>query len=239
MVVISGHVGSSNLIPDHSIFISMLLSHWFQWPDGRRKRHITVIIWYMWAPVAFPLYLPGLSFAICTTGQALCCVTPSTSPWSSLLRFHLITIDVSEKILHVMFYVPFWHVVIGFLTANHHVQNWKDCSCKINFFCIYPGVGIRSQPKSSIINPLLGKKKKKEKVSICLQGSIVFQAPSYCFPQHAGAARFLTAVLILSVAGLFADSVIVYPPSFPPSLLPSFLPFLSYFLFLFLQYGGK
>lgn len=45
---------------------------------------------------------------------------------------------------------------------------------------------------------------------------------------------FLTAVLILSVAGLFADSVstIVYPPSFPPPLLSS----LSYFVLLFLLY---
>lgn len=123
MVVISGHVGSSNLIPDCSIFISRLLSHWFQWPDGRRERHTTAIIWYMWAPVAFPLNLPGLSLAICTTGQALCSATPSSSPWSSLLRFHIIITDVSQKILHVTFYVPFWHLVIGFLTANHHVQN--------------------------------------------------------------------------------------------------------------------
>lgn len=126
--------------------------------------------------------------------------------------------------------------MIGFLTANHHVQNWKDYSCKINFVCIYPGVGIKSQPKSSIINPLPGKKKKK--LVSASRVSLVFRAPFYYFPQHAGAARFLTSVLILSVAGLFAGSVttIVYPPSFPPSLLSSFL---SYFLFLFLQYGGK
>lgn len=107
---------------------------------------------------------------------------------------------------------------------------WKDCSCKINFICIYPGVGIRSQPKSSIINPLPGKKKKK-KVSICIQGFSCLPGFFLLFPSTCW---FLTAVLILSVAGLFADSVStkVYPPSFPPPLLSS----LSYFVLLFLLY---
>lgn len=99
---------------------------------------------------------------------------------------------------------------------------------------------IKRQPKSGIINPPPGKKKEKKLVS-AFWVSFVFQALFCCFTEHAGAARFLTALLILSAAGLSADSVatIVYPTSFPPSLPSSFFPFLLSFLLLFLQYGGR
>lgn len=83
-------------------------------------------------------------------------------------------------------------------------------------------MGIKKQPKSGIINPFPGPKKcyYRHQGFCCLPGSFCF------FTEHAVAARFLTAILILSAAVLCADSVArgVYPPSvplfFPFSLLP-------------------
>lgn len=89
-------------------------------------------------------------------------------------------------------------------------------------------MGIKRQPKSGIVNPLPGEK--KIKLVSAFWVPFVFQALFCCFTEHAGAARFLIAVLILSAAGLCADSVatiLFLPPSFPPSLLlslPSLLP---------------
>lgn len=98
---------------------------------------------------------------------------------------------------------------------------WKDCSCKINFICIYPGVGIRSQPKSNIINPLPGRKNKK--VSICIQGFsclpgffLLFPSTCWCCQVPYSCSHFVCCWLVC-----WFSIYKVYPPSFLPSLLSS------------------
>lgn len=109
---------------------------------------------------------------------------------------------------------------------------WKDCSCKINFICIYPGVGIRSQPESGIINPL---QEKKEKVSICIQGFsclpgsfLLFHSTCWCCQVPYSCCHFVCCWLVCWFSNYNSvPSILSSLPPFFPCFPTSFFSFSS------------